>query len=84
MSVDHCRGDLFVSDQLLHGANIVATLQQVGSEAMPEGVATCRFGNPGATNGLQIPANAVEQFWGTSDGSGGRGHVRDGAKTAAA
>jgi len=38
MCVDHCGLEVFVAEQLLDGSDIVALLQKVGGEAVPEGV----------------------------------------------
>ena len=48
MGVDHCRGHIFVAQQLLHSANIISILQQMCSEAVPKGVAACRLRDSGA------------------------------------
>jgi len=39
VGVDHGGGDLRVSQQILHRADVVAVLQQVGGKAVPKGVA---------------------------------------------
>ncbi len=39
MSVDHCRTDVLVTEQFLHGANVCSRFKQVRSKAMPESVA---------------------------------------------
>ena len=51
VGVDHGRADVLVAEQLLHGANIIAILQQMRSKTVPEGVATGGFGNAGRTEG---------------------------------
>src|SRR3972149_5622779 len=43
MRVDHRRLKIFVTEQILHGPDIVAAFEQVGSETMAEGVATDAF-----------------------------------------
>ena len=48
VGVDHCRGHIFVTQQLLHGANIISILQQMCSETVPKGVAACRLRDSGA------------------------------------
>ena len=52
MGVNHCRGDVFVSEQFLHRTDVVATLQQVRGKTMPECVAAGGLGNPGGANGV--------------------------------
>src|SRR5206468_3919395 len=49
--VDHRGADITVAEQLLHRANVVPVLQQVGSEAVAEGVAGRRLTDPRAQNG---------------------------------
>lgn len=51
MGVDHGGGDIAMAEQLLHGANVIAALEQVGGEAVPEGVATGGFGEAGGGAG---------------------------------
>ena len=43
MGVDHGRGDIFVTQQLLNGADIVSGLKEVGSKGVPEGMAGDMF-----------------------------------------
>lgn len=45
MSVDHRRRNISMSQQLLNGADVVASLQQMCRKAMPKRVATRRFVN---------------------------------------
>src|SRR5688572_25936811 len=40
MRVNHRRSDVAVTQQLLHGPDVVAALDQVGCKGVPEGVAT--------------------------------------------
>lgn len=40
--VNHGGGNVFVSQKLLHGANIVAAFEQVGGEALRRGAAAGR------------------------------------------
>ena len=47
MSVNHRRRDVFVSQQLLHGTDIIAVFQKVRGEGMAEGVRCCGFRNGG-------------------------------------
>ena len=43
MGVDHRCAHIFVSEQLLHGADVVAFLEQMGGEGMAESVGADRF-----------------------------------------
>jgi hypothetical protein len=43
VGVDHGRAHVLVPQKFLHGADIVAVLQEVGSEGMTEGVASDAF-----------------------------------------
>ena len=52
VGVNHGRGDVLVSEQLLDRANIVAALQQMGRKAVAERVTAGRFTDPGITNRL--------------------------------
>src|SRR3972149_4796646 len=36
----------------LHGPDVIAILQQLGREGMPQGVAACGLGDPGSPDGL--------------------------------
>ena len=47
VGVDHRRIDVFVSEQLLHGADVVAVFEQVSGEGVPEGVAGRARRQPG-------------------------------------
>ncbi len=52
MGVNHRRADVFVAQQFLHRANVVATLEQMCGEGMSKRV-TCRwFREAGRTNGI--------------------------------
>ena len=51
MGIDHGGGDVLVAEQLLHGANVVAALQQVGGKAVPEGMAACWFAQASGAHG---------------------------------
>ena len=51
MGIDHGRLDVLVSQELLDGADGVAGHQQVGGEAVPEGVAADLLGDAGRTGG---------------------------------
>lgn len=51
-------------EKFLHGADVVAALEQMSGEAMPKGVATGRFGGVGGADGvfdgiLQVPFGHV-------------------------
>jgi len=48
MSVDHGGLDVAVAKQLLDGTDIVAALEEMGGERMPEGMATDGFGYSGS------------------------------------
>jgi hypothetical protein len=43
MSIDHGGFDIFVAEEFLDGADVIAVLEQVGGEGVAEGVATDRF-----------------------------------------
>ena len=50
--IDHRRGDIFVSQEFLYGADIRPLLQQVRGKAVPQGVATAPLGDPRLADGL--------------------------------
>ena len=52
MGVDHGGFDVFVTEEFLDGADIVAALEEVGCEGMAEGVAADAFGNGCRSYGL--------------------------------
>ena len=52
MGVDHGGFDVFVTEEFLDGADIVAALEEVGSEGVAEGVASDSFLDMGCSNGL--------------------------------
>jgi len=52
MSVDHGCFDVFVTEQFLDCANVVAVFQQVGGEGMTEGVRGDAFLDPRLAGGL--------------------------------
>ena len=52
MGVDHGSFDVFVTEEFLDGADIVAALEVVGSEGVAEGMATDAFGNGCRSHGL--------------------------------
>ena len=52
VGIDHGGRDVGVSKQLLDGADIVAPLQQVGREGVPERVAARRLRHSGAAKRL--------------------------------
>jgi hypothetical protein len=45
VSVDHGCFDILVTQQLLHGANIVAVFKQVGGKAVPKRMAATLLGD---------------------------------------
>ena len=52
MGVDHGGFDVFVTEEFLDGADVVAVLEKVGCEGMAEGVAADAFGEVGGSYGL--------------------------------
>ena len=52
MGVNHRRGDVFVSEQFLHRADVVSALQQMGGKTVPEGVAAGGLGDAGVADGV--------------------------------
>lgn len=63
MEINHRRGHIGVPQQILHGPDVDARLQQVGGEAMAERVGGGPLGNAGAVHGgLEL---ALKQFMGT-------------------
>src|SRR5688572_24827836 len=52
MSVDHGCSDVFMSEQFLNRANVVAVLEEMSGERMPEGVAAHTFVKAGFLGGL--------------------------------
>ena len=51
MGVDHGRGQIAVSEQLLNGADVGAALEQVGGEGMAKGMCADVLRKPGTANG---------------------------------
>ena len=51
MGVDHGGSYIAVAEQFLHGADVRASLQQVGGERVSEGVAAHRLGHPRGHHG---------------------------------
>jgi len=51
VGVDHCRLDVLVAEQLLDSADVAAGHQEVGREAVPEGVAADLLRNAGGAGG---------------------------------
>jgi hypothetical protein len=49
--VDHRRVHVGMAKQLLHGANVIAQLQEMRGEAMPQGMTADAFVQPQPTNG---------------------------------
>ena len=52
MGVNHGGGDVFVAEEFLDGANIIALFQQVRSETVPERVAVCGLGDSAGPDGV--------------------------------
>lgn len=52
VGVNHGGGDVFVAEEFLDGANIIAALDEMGGEAVPECVTAGRFRNPSGLNGV--------------------------------
>jgi hypothetical protein len=52
MGVNHGGFDIFMTEQFLDGADVVAVLEQVGGKTMAESVTTHGFVNFGAADGL--------------------------------
>ena len=51
VGVDHRCAEVFVAEQALDGADVVAVLQEAGGEGVTEGVARSVFGDGGAAYG---------------------------------
>jgi hypothetical protein len=52
MGINHCGFDIFVTEEFLDGADVVAVLQKMGGEGVTEGVTTDALGDFGGANGL--------------------------------
>jgi hypothetical protein len=52
MVIDHRGSDVVVPQEFLHGANVVAVLEQMGGEGVPKGMAGRTLVNPGLPNGV--------------------------------
>ena len=52
MGVDHGGFDIFVTEEFLDGADVVAALQEVSGEGVAEGVTADAFGEVGGSGGL--------------------------------
>ena len=52
MGINHRGFDIFMTEQFLDGADIVAVLQEVGGKGMAEGVTTNPFCDFGVSDGL--------------------------------
>ena len=46
MRIDHGSTDILVAEEFLHGANVIAIFQEMGSETMTQGVTTAAFDLP--------------------------------------
>ena len=53
VGVDHCRRHVAVPEELLHCGGVVASLEQMRGEGMPEGVAGCPLFHPGFRRGTR-------------------------------
>ena len=51
MGVNHCRANVLVTEQFLHGANVVAVRQKVCGEGVPERMTGHPFGQSGLPYG---------------------------------
>lgn len=51
MRIDHRRRQLRVPQQLLHGADVIARLEQMRRERVPQGVTSGRLPDPGRADG---------------------------------
>jgi hypothetical protein len=51
MRIEHRRLDIFVAQPFLHGPDVVALLEQVRRNAVPQGMTTNAFGEPSHTTG---------------------------------
>ena len=51
MSVNHCRFDIFVTEEFLNGADIITALEEVGGKAMTESMGCNTFVYPGKAGG---------------------------------
>ena len=52
MSVNHCCGNVLVSEQFLHRADVVTVRKEVGCKAVPKAVASDRLMDTGKSNRL--------------------------------
>lgn len=52
VGVNHRGGNVFVSEQFLHGANIGPAFEQVSGEAVPKSMTTGSFGQARGANGV--------------------------------
>ena len=52
VGIDHGGADIFVAEEFLDGANVVAVFEEMGGERVAEGVATGLFINTGQLDGL--------------------------------
>ena len=59
VGVDHRRLQVPMAEQLLDGADVVAVLQQVGGEAVTEGMAGSVLDQPGSAHG--VPEGALDR-----------------------
>ena len=59
MDVDHRGAHILVAEQLLNGAYVITTLQQMCGEGMPQSVATCLLGD--SCPSPSFPHGALDQ-----------------------
>ena len=52
MGIDHCGFDVFVAEEFLDGADVVAILQQVGGEGVAKGMGADALGDASLAGGL--------------------------------
>jgi len=59
VGINHRRFHILVPQQLLHGADVVAVFEQVGSEGVAEGMGGDVFVDVGQT----VPQPSARSFW---------------------
>ncbi len=52
VGINHRRGHVAVAEEFLDGSDVLAGLEQVGREGVPERVARRGYGDPGSAHGL--------------------------------
>lgn len=68
MGVNHGGFDIFVAQQFLDGADVVAVLQEMSGKTIAEGVATDPLGDPGFLDSLFNRPVVIQTH--TNDGGG--------------